>query len=231
MERLRVFLLGILAGISIAFGGAAFVACAYYGNRILGSILFSCGLLLVCAFKFKLYTGQIGKVFEHDKSFIIDLLVMLCGNFVGAVCVGLLASLINPNDTYVEVNKAVGLSKLVDFAGGSVSWYQLLIQSLFCGMLVYLGVEVYNFGKDNVTKVLGIILAVAVFVVSGYSHCVANMYYMSASRLIFEHFGGFLLSLLISIIGNSIGAIIINLLFRFGFNNKKEKMEEGIKNE
>ena len=226
MEKTKTFLLGILAGMSIAFGGAAFVACAYYGSRILGSILFSCGLLLVCAFGFKLYTGQIGKVFENKKSFIIDLLIMLAGNFVGAVVVGLLASLINPNAEYEAVNKAVGMSKLVDFAGGSVTWYALLIQSLFCGMLVYLGVEVYKFGKDDVTRVIGIILAVAVFVIASYSHCVANMYYMSASRLIFEHFGGFMLSLVISIIGNSIGAIIINLLFRFGFKKSIEKVEE-----
>ncbi len=224
MNKLRIFLLGILAGISIAFGGAAYIACSYYNNRILGSILFSVGLLLVCGFSFKLYTGQIGKIFDNKKNFLLDLLVMYLGNFVGALVVGLLASLINPNDTFADLVLSVGKSKILDFDGGTIKWYQLLIQSFFCGMLVYFAVEIYNKGKDVVTKVLGLILCVAAFVVSGYAHCVANMYYLGASRLIITNFGNSILSIFIATVGNSIGAIIINLLIRFGMGVKKNEV-------
>lgn len=221
-ERIKIFFLGILAGLSIAFGSAAYVACAYYQHRIAGSILFSVGLLLICGFGFKLYTGQIGKVLENKKSFIIDLLIMLLGNFIGATTAGLLASFIMPNEAYADIALSVGESKLLDAGGGSVTWYALLIQSLFCGMLVYFAVEIYKTGKDNLTKVLGLVLAVTAFVVSGHSHCIANMYYLGVSRIIVSsNFGWAILSLLISIIGNSVGAIIINILMRAAFSQKK----------
>lgn len=220
-EKLKILSLGILAGLSISFGSAAYIACAIYANRILGSILFSIGLLIICAFGFKLYTGQIGKVFENKKEFILDLLIMLFGNFIGAMGAGLLASFTNVEGNYTDVVMAVGNSKLITAGGGSVTWYALLIQSLFCGMLVYFAVEIYKFGKDNVTKVLGLIMAVAAFVVSGHSHCIANMYYLGVSRLFITNFGWTLLSLLISIIGNSCGAILINLLMRFAFKKRQ----------
>ncbi len=220
-EKLKILSLGILAGLSISFCSAAYIACAIYANRILGSILFSIGLLIICAFGFKLYTGQIGKVFENKKEFILDLLIMLFGNFIGAMGAGLLASFTNVEGNYTDVVMAVGNSKLITAGGGSVTWYALLIQSLFCGMLVYFAVEIYKFGKDNVTKVLGLIMAVAAFVVSGHSHCIANMYYLGVSRLFITNFGWTLLSLLISIIGNSCGAILINLLMRFAFKKRQ----------
>jgi formate/nitrite transporter FocA (FNT family) len=68
MKYLKVFLLGIGAGIAIAFGGAAYTACTYYGSEIAGSVLFSCGLLLVCSFGMKLYTGQIGWPSEFENA-------------------------------------------------------------------------------------------------------------------------------------------------------------------
>ena len=226
MERLRVFYLSIAAGLSIAFGSATYIACAYYNNRILGSILFSVGLLIICGFGLKLYTGQVGKLFDNKKSFAIDLLVILGGNFIGAMGAGLLASLIDLNEQYQAVVTSVGESKLVDFAGGTASWYSIFIPAIFCGMLVYFAVEIYKLGKDPATKVLGLVLSVTAFVVSGFHHCIANMYYLGVSQMFIKHFWGTMLSLLIAVIGNSVGAIILNFLFKYGFKKPEEKKEE-----
>src|SRR5574344_1824250 len=111
---LKIFIFGIAAGLSIALGAAAYTACCYYGSEILGSIFFSCGLLLVCAFGFKLYTGQIGKIFENKPKFLLDLLIMYIGNFVGAAGAGLLCSLTVPNENYQNVVDKISASKIVN---------------------------------------------------------------------------------------------------------------------
>lgn len=217
-KLLRIFVLGILAGIAISFGSAGFVACSLNGDKILGSVFFSVGLLLVCSFGFKLYTGQIGKVFENKKSFLLDLLVMYIGNFVGALFCGFLSSMIITSDAMSTNIMNIANGKVI---GENLQWYQLLIQSFFCGMLVYLGVEIFKKAEKGAVKVAGLVLCVAVFVIAGFSHCIANMYYLSAARLFISDFGITMLSILLSTIGNSLGAIFTWVLFYLG----KEKVD------
>lgn len=204
--------LGIAAGLAIAFGSAAYIACSYYGSAIAGSIFFSCGLLLVCAFGFKLYTGKIGKVFEHKRVFLLDLLIMYFGNFVGAIGCGLLSYLTIPNEKYANLINDIAISKMVSIGNIGNEWYKVLILAFFCGLLVYLGVEIFMKAEHGITKVVGLVLCVAVFVICGYSHCIANMYYLSVSNFIFLYPAESFLGLLISTIGNSIGAIFIWLI-------------------
>ena len=210
-KELKILILGILAGLSIGFGSAAYTACVYYGSSILGSILFSCGLLLVCIFGFKLYTGQIGKIFENKPLFVLDLFVMFVGNFIGAAGAGLLASLIVPNSDYQTIINEISESKLCLVNDIGSEWFKILIGGIFCGMLVYFGVEVFKKAEHGVTKVFGLILCVAVFVVCGFPHCIANMYYLGNSLYLFKYPLESFLSILICTIGNSIGAIFIRL--------------------
>jgi len=60
---------------------------------------------------------------------------------------------------------------------------------------------------------VGLILCVTVFVVCGYSHCVANMYYIGDSLFIFKYPLESFLGILVATIGNSLGAIFIWLIF------------------
>ena len=53
---LRLFIPSILAGISIALGGYCFLSVE---NKLIGSILFSVGLFLVCTRGYNLYTGKV----------------------------------------------------------------------------------------------------------------------------------------------------------------------------
>ena len=80
MENLKTLLKGILAGIAISFGGFLCIRTnAIASNTILGSFLFSFGLILICNFNFNLYTGKVCYLFDNkDKPFIkrlIDLLL------------------------------------------------------------------------------------------------------------------------------------------------------------
>jgi len=169
--------------------------------------------LLVCAFGMKLFTGQIGKVFENKISFLLDLFIMYIGNCIGAIGCGLLASLTIPNDKYKEVVDKIATSKIVLLNDVGNEWYKILILAFFCGILVYLGVEIFKRAEHGITKVVGLILCVTVFVVCGYSHCVANMYYLGNSLFIFKHPLESFLGILVATIGNFLGAIFIWLIF------------------
>jgi len=218
------FIYGILAGLSIALGGAAYITCIYYGSPILGSVFFSCGLLLVCAFSFKLYTGQIGKVFENNKKFILDLLIMYLGNFVGAMIIGIIFYLSVPNDSFKEVVETVSKSKLLLINNNGTAWYKMLAQSFLCGILVYFAVEIFKTAEHGFIKGIGLILCVAVFVVCGFQHCIANMFYLSASLFLFTYPLESILGILLSTLGNSLGAIFIWTLFYLF--RKQEKIRD-----
>ena len=58
-KSIETFIKAIYAGIMISFGG---IACLSVENHILGSFLFSFGLLTIVVQGFSLYTGKIGWV-------------------------------------------------------------------------------------------------------------------------------------------------------------------------
>ena len=65
------FVKGILAGLSIGLGGFLYVLMTHYIDgelgKLLGSLLFSIGLFLVCTFYLSLYTGKIGLIYEKKQ--------------------------------------------------------------------------------------------------------------------------------------------------------------------
>ena len=76
MKRLKTFVYGILAGISIAIGGTVFLSVE---NKVLGALLFTIGLFAVCTFGFNLFTGKVCYVFERDRDYAIDLPIIWLG--------------------------------------------------------------------------------------------------------------------------------------------------------
>ena len=68
MQKLvKTLLLGILAGFSIALGGLLFTMATLNGYKVVGSIAFSIGLLLVCLFGFNLFTGKVVFTLEAEN--------------------------------------------------------------------------------------------------------------------------------------------------------------------
>ena len=218
MRHLKSFLFAIFAGFCIGFGGLLNLMCRSYGQPIVGSIIFSVGLLLICFFGFNLFTGKVGFFFEKEnkKKYLIDLAIYYIGNFVGAVGFGyLMRSITSISDKTSELNKVVadlGAHKLDRLQGMTIGteWYVLFILSIFCGLLVFMAVELYR--RDNlsvVIKVLGIIICIGGFVLAGFEHCIADMFYLSASGYLFSSYtGSAFASILLGSSGNIAGAFI-----------------------
>ena len=202
---------GIYAGIAIGLGGVAYLAIE---NKIVGSFIFSIGLLTVCMYSLNLYTGKIGYILVEKASYIIELLISLIGNFIGTFLVGNLIRLTRFSN-YIETAQKIVNVKLND------NLLSILILSIFCGMIMYIAVNNYKKESSEIGKYIIIVMGVMAFILCGFEHCVANMFYFSAAGI---WNAKVFLYLLIMILGNSIGSVII--AFYYNRFSKKKLLED-----
>ena len=204
-KHVKTLILGILAGFSIALGGLLFTIATLNGYKVIGSIVFSIGLLLVCLFGFNLFTGKVGFTLEAEnkKEHIINLLIMYVGNFIGAFVIGALCYGFFYNNELVKATiTAISNARIIN----GDNWWVTLLGSIGCGMLVY--TAVYAFKKDWLigVRVLMLMFAVFAFVFAGFQHCIANMFYITFAM---GWTGYTWLNILIVTVGNIVGALIL----------------------
>ena len=210
MEKLKQYLnfliKGIYAGIAIGLGGVAYLAIP---NKVVGSFIFSIGLLTVCMYSFNLYTGKVGYILVEKITYIVELLISLIGNFIGTFIVGNLIRLTRFS-SYIEVAQNIVNVKLND------NLLSIFILSIFCGMIMYIAVNNYKKESSEIGKYILIVMGVMAFILCGFEHCVANMFYFSAAGI---WNAKVFLYLLIMILGNSVGSIVIAYCYN-RFNKK-----------
>ncbi len=208
---------GFLAGVLISIGGAVFLACngEWAGElapigKYVGAIFFCTALLCICIKGFSLYTGKIGYVLEkHSKEDISVMLLGLLGNLIGTVACGYLLAAAVPS------LKGSALA-LCEGKLASQQWWQTLVRAFFCGILVFLAVDIYR----NHRTPLGIVFCIPAFILSGYEHSIADMFYFAASGIAS---GQALLFIWIVILGNSLGGLLIPALKLVGPRAKKQE--------
>ena len=186
---------GMAAGICICLGGAVFLAVE---NRIVGAVLFSVALLCICMKGYALFTGKVGFLPEdHGREAVETLLLALLGNAVATVLGGWLIRAALPD---------LGKTALALCTGKLAQpWWGTLVRGGFCGILMYLAVSTW---RDSKTP-LGILFCIPVFILSGFEHSIADIFYFAASGLV--SLRAFLFLWLV-ILGNALGAVILPLL-------------------
>ena len=190
------FFSGILAGIFVSLAGGAYLSI---DNKIVGAVAFTIGLFSVCYYGANLYTGRVGYLFEKKEGKWASLGAGLVGNIMGTLLVGLLLSTMKK-----EAAQALCQAKL------ELPAAQILIRAIFCGMLMYIAVNLY---RDKKT-VIGIALGVPVFILSGFEHSIADMFYFFTAGILS---GRMMLFILIALLGNGIGGLLMDrLLFYAG---------------
>lgn len=195
----RVFLKAIMAGLYIGIAGLVYLSVS---NKIVGSFLFSTGLLMVVAKGYFLYTGKIGYLLPYQKGFIKMILMTILGNFVGIALVGVLF-LFTGKFEVVQMSEQIMVTKL---AFGPL---QALILAIFCGMLMYTGVHGYKSIENPIIKVLIVILAVMIFILAGFEHSIANLLYIVLARSFTTKT---IIYVILWVLGNLIGAVALNLV-------------------
>ena len=191
----------ILAGLLISLAGIVYLNCP---EKIVGSLLFSLGLISVILLEANLFTGKIGYV--NSKQSILDSLLILVFNLVAATIVGLIYRCGSDAATPIVESKLLVFSE---------TWWLTGLKAIGCGAAIYLSVEGYKKSKSLIPVILGVMT----FILAGWNHCIADCFYMAAgssSALAIPY-------LLVVIVGNSIGSLLIRLLQLGVSTDKKDK--------
>ena len=198
MKRINHFTDAILAGISIGIGGTVYLSCE---NKVVGAALFCLGLFAICTFGFNLFTGKVGYVFEQPLSYTGFVVVVWLGNLVGTVGLG---SALRLTRIAGIAEKAAKLcqAKLDD------TLVSIFILSALCNILMFIAVDGYRNNPHEIGKYIGIFWGVMVFIVAGFEHCVANMFYFTLAGM---WSGKAVLYLLVMTLGNACGGVLIPL--------------------
>lgn len=183
----------------IAIGGTVFLSIE---NKVIGASLFSIGLFGVLIYNLNLYTGKIGYLITNfNLKYIKELIITLIGNFIGACSVGFILRYTRIYDKIYEKSLMLANTKLND------NILSIFILSIFCGLLMYYAVNGFK-KQTDFGKYLVVYLGVAVFILCGFEHCIANMYYFSVADIWSLKTLGYTG---IMVLGNSIGSFIIPL--------------------
>lgn len=215
--------LAVLAGMFIAFAGAASTIAGAAVNKLAAACVFPAGLAMVVVAGSELFTGDNLMIISLlDKKItagrmLLTLLVVYFGNYLGAWLVALLAVCSGALGPFAESVAATAAAK------ASLPFGEALIRGVLCNALVCVAVWMAAAAKDVPGKILGLYFPILVFVLSGYEHCVANMYYLPAGLLAASRYGipaegltwgaAFLKNLLPVTLGNMLGGFAVGALY------------------
>jgi formate/nitrite transporter FocA (FNT family) len=189
----RLIRSSILAGITIGIAGFGYLAI----GGLAGAVLFSFGLLTVVGYKLKLYTGTAGFV---NKGEFVDLLVILLGNIVGCLLVGLLTRASN-----LELQAAAQKILEVRLQNGALRCGLL---GIGCGFIMTTAV---TFSREK--NYLPLLFGVPLFIICGFTHCVADAFYYLSVPIDFlkVHFLEIIGVYVSIVLGNFIGCNLVRI--------------------
>lgn len=181
----KSFLAGMLIGLGVLVNISV-------GNYYIGAALFALGLLAVVEFQAYLYTGKIGYATKHKFSFC-EYIIMLISN-----CLGVMATVACGLIARPELMSMITSGSIIKYGRHPL---ELFASSILCGMCVYFAVA----GKSKMIT----LMAVMVFILCEFEHCIADFpFLLLGDGISFLWLGKWILI----VVGNSIGAIISNIL-------------------
>ena len=197
---LKQLIAAVAGGLMISIGG-----CVYLNTdpRWVGAIFFSVALISICYCGLGLFTGRVGFVPDNFSGReLCGLSMTLIGNAIGTFLVGSLVCHAIPD--------TLGASALVAVSAKvAAPWYASLLRAVLCGVLMYLAVRIYR----EKSSPIGIVFCVPAFILAGFEHSIADMFYFAASG--YREWNG-LWFLLLVIAGNAVGGVLLPLLARLG---------------
>lgn len=200
MKNKTIFARAILAGLMIGISATVYLSCE---NKVIGAFLFTLGLLSICTLNLYLFTGKIGYIFTENKNYTGHLLTWI-GNLIGSVLCGIMIRYVKP-ELILKARHIITEKFSMDIG-------QSFVLGIFCGILMYVAVQIYNSTYDSVGKYMGIMLCIPTFILSGFEHSIADMFYSSIGICSLRTFVTAILFILIVTLGNAIGSIIFDVV-------------------
>lgn len=211
MKKLADFLYAIMAGAFIAMGGVVFLSL---DNKIVGAFMFSLGLFAVCTLKYNLFTGKVGYLFCNDvKTYLPWCLIVWVGNLVGSIIVAELVRLTRVAPGIIEKS-----TKLVQVKADD-TLISLFVLGIFCNIMVVHAVDQYLNNPHEIGKYLGIVMSIMVFILCGFEHCIADMFYIQMARMWNSQT---IIALIVITLGNVLGGILIPTMRNINTKLKSE---------
>ena len=199
---IKILRSSIFAGIYIGVAGFGFLASGIqsevYGPLV-GAVLFCLGLMAVVGYRLKLYTGTAGYI---NKNEVGELFLILLGNILGCFLAALF-SRVSPMDIQAAAQNIVELRL-------RTGAFRCGILGIGCGLLMTTAV---TFAKEK--NLLPLLFAVPLFIVCGFTHCVADAFYYLATPLAFwklhalEILGVYVCTVLGNLIGCNLYRIVL----------------------
>ena len=219
-QTFATLLKGILAGLCIGLGSTLYLVVGYE-NKIVASFVFTVGMILVLNFGYFLFTGKIIYLFNHLKRtsnlhYSLQLLIGLVGNLIGAGVLGLIVSAVSE---YVEYKVVVDGIKttitgylnmldaktIVENKLSNPLWVTFLL-AMGCNILIYFAVEGFAKVENYFVKHLIVMLCIAGFVILGFEHLIANMFYIGVAGIFnFD----VIVFMIVVLLGNTVGVLLI----------------------
>lgn len=237
LSRGRAFVLAVLAGAFVALGASFMLMVrsdASLGTTpslLLGGLAFCLGLFLVLVAGAELFTGNclmaIGVL--NGKFSAARMLrkwtIVYAGNAVGSLLIaGLLVAA-----GFLEMNGgAVGeLAASVAAGRAALDPLTAFVRGILCNVLVCLAVWMGSAGRTVCDKLAAAVLPVVAFVVLGFEHSVANMFFFplgAAAQLALGGgvmaVSGVLCNLLFVTLGNIVGGVAVAAAYWFVYGRE-----------
>jgi formate transporter len=187
-HSLQTLILGILAGVFVSFGAyASSMASHSIENpgiaKLVAGVVFPVGLMLVLICGGELFTGNtlMSVAFMEKKITLKQMVknwtIVYFANFIGAVFIAFLIFTTGLLDT--NSGKLGGYAIKIAANKANLNFTQAFVSGILCNIIVCLSVWGSYAAKDVAGKVLMAFFPILAFVIMGFEHSVANMYYFS----------------------------------------------------
>lgn len=239
----QTIFLGFLAGVYIGFGAYGSITIMQTLKNIdiglakfMGAVVFPVGLMLVIICGAELFTGNnllVMALLENEISFssmLRNWVLVYFSNFLGSA---LLAYCLSKSglikDSVLNLTLSIAQNKI------SPPIIELIIRGILCNILVVLAVLMATASLDIISKIFSCWFPIMLFVLCGYEHSVANMFFLPLAKFVGGNISWaqiFFKNLFPVTLGNLIGgAIIIPFTYVHSYMQlqKKKDLQMGIK--
>lgn len=188
----RLLILSFFAGILVSLGAIASSTAAQTMQdaglaRLVTGAIFPIGLMMVVLLGTELFTGNALMVTAVIAGritlgrLLYNWLFVYIGNFCGAMLMAFL--MVNFGQLDIGGGALAVYTAKVAAAKCSLPWQNAFVLGIFCNLMVCIAIYLGNTAHDTAGKILGIFFPIFGFVIAGFEHCVANMYYIPAGIL------------------------------------------------
>lgn len=254
MPTWKLLVLSFFAGLLIALGAIASSTAAQgiadTGTaRLISGAIFPVGLMMVVLLGTELFTGNalmVSAVMDGKITWLQLLrnwILVYIGNFIGAIMMAALMAFFGQLD--IGGGTLAVYTAKVAAAKCSLPWLNAFVLGIFCNLLVCVAVYLGNAAHEVAGRILGIFFPIMAFVVAGFEHCVANMYYIPAGIFAWLNpaysdaiaaagintaalnFGDFFIANLIPVtLGNIVGGVCVGVIMYVSHSAKSKQQTQ-----